>query len=420
MGSAICRNVAEYVLMGCIVWGGGWWHSALGDAVAGSALPSPSAAATSMVPLPSEGVWDKKMRELYKTLASLLTDVTSDKRFKDPVNRRHIEGDASRLAALVHDLDQRSVRVPDADPTLRILVGMLGRETKRAVVELRRGNRDYARSILRTVPSYCIACHTRNPSGPQFTKLPFEPTQNSLTDLEQGEFFAASRQFDRAQDVFKKIILNVKQADVNHWDWSKAVHYALAIAVRVKKDPSQAIEIVQAVLDSPQAPLFMRENARSWKKSIVEWQTEPPHRANTEAGLRTEAMQLMARAREIQKYPMDRTADIVYLRASAAAHDLLQASGGGMYLGDALFLAGLSYEVLSPIQMEDLHDVYYEACIRQVPHTEMAELCYRRYEESMFSGYTGSLGTEIPGDIRKKSRELQRLAQPIANINPPQ
>ena len=205
----------------------------------------------------SETRWSTKMQSLYKALSELLTDVTSDSQFNNLKNKKRIENEASALANLAHDLDTNEVSSPDRDPTIQIVARMLARESKRAANALKSGNRVYARSVLRSLPSYCIACHTRNASGPQLKSLPFEPSNNTLTQLERGEFYTATRQFDRAQNEFKKMIQNPNTEKVNTWDWERAVRQSLAIAIRVKKDPSQAMAITETILASPQAPSFM-------------------------------------------------------------------------------------------------------------------------------------------------------------------
>ena len=238
-----------------------------------------------------------------------------------------------------------------------------------------------------------------------------------MTAVERGEFFAASRQFDRAQNEFMRVIKDPKMAKPYRMDWERAVRYGLAIAVRVKQDPAQAEEIVDTLLSpSTATPVSMREDAKVWKTSIQEWKEEQPRRANTEEGLHAEALRLMSRAREVQKYPMDRTADIDYLRASAAAHDLLQTAPQGVHVGDGLLLAGLSYEILSPLRGEDLHDVYYEACVRKVPHTATAELCYRRYEQSVFMAFGGNSGYDVPEDTLVRLIELRLMSEPTPAV----
>ena len=368
----------------------------------------PKTAAADQSPL--NAPWSKKMQELYKTLSELLTDVTSEKRFSDPANKYRIENETAHLASLAHDLKNTTIS-PDADPTVPLVAALLAQETKRAVLELKKDNRGYARNILRTVPSYCIACHTRNSSGPQFAKLPFEPTSASLTPVERGEFFAATRQFDRAQKEFIQVVQDPKAAASYNFDWEKAVHQSLSIAVRVKKDANQANEIIQAVLNMKTAPVSIQQDAQVWKTSVQDWQAESHHPFTTEEGLYAEALRLMAKAKDTQKYPMDRTADILYLRASAVTHDLLQSAPQGTHAEEALLLAGVSYEVLSPLKTEDLHEFYYEACIRRAPHSSIGDLCYQKYEQSVFFGYSGSGGSDIPKDIQQKLLELRTLSR---------
>jgi hypothetical protein len=358
--------------------------------------------------------WSQKMQGLYRTLADLLTDVSSDRRFNDPANRVRIQGEADKLSSLVHDLNKKGMVSLDVDPTVRFIAGLLGAETKRAAAELSRGNRIYARSILRSVPTYCIACHTRNATGPEFAELPFEPSSKSLTVFERGEFYAATRQFDRAQAEFKTVIEDPKTAATNVLDWKKAVQQSLAIAIRVKENPAQAQQIVETVLKMPHAPLSMMEDAKTWQTSITEWRNEGAHHTLTEEGLYSEVIRLMAKAHETQKYPMDRTADILYLRTSAAIHDLLQLAPNGMHSDEALLLAGITYEVLSPLDREELHEIFYGACVRKSPHTPIAEVCFRRLEADIILDYTGSSGTDMPADISERLRDLHALAEPLS------
>jgi len=167
--------------------------------------------------------WTEKMQGLYKTLSDLLTDVSSSKRFNDPANAYRITNEVNKVASLTHDLNAKNMAVPDLDPTVQIVAGMLAEQAKGAAAELKRGNRGYARILLRSIPGYCIACHTRNPSGPEFSKLPLEPNpkQAKLSHVELGEFYAATRQFDRAQDEFIEVINSTEAAKNLPIDWSQ-------------------------------------------------------------------------------------------------------------------------------------------------------------------------------------------------------
>jgi hypothetical protein len=117
-------------------------------------------------------------------------------------------------------------------------------------------------------------------------------------------------------------------------------------------------------------------------------------------------------AQRKQMYPYDRSSDIEYLRASAVLHDVLRSESQPERQSKALLLSGRCYEVLSDIGLWSLHEMYYEACIRNTPHSNIAKQCYLRYENSVFSGYAGSGGVDVPPDVMLHIKELVGLAEP--------
>ncbi len=384
------------------------FYAIAGKVYSGTVAPSPASSSAS---------WREKMQDLYKILAEITTDTSSDRRFNAPGNRIRIEKNTKKLLDRAHDLSKAGIS-PDPDPTIQILTDLFQDETKRAYWALKSGNRTYAKVILNHISGYCIACHTRNSSGPSFSALPLEPVAADLYPIEKGRFYAATRQYDRALDLFQKIVDDPTAPVKRPLEWEQAVRYGLAISVRVKKDPDQARALVERVIGSMKAPFFIKQDALKWKESIVKWKEELSQRALTEEGLHVEAMQLIAQAREIQKYPMDHSADILYLRATAVVHELLQKAPHGRYAQEALLMAGMCYDVLRPLILEDIYDIYYEACIKQAPHTPTAEVCYRRYEQSTYEGYTGSSGVFLPEELRQKLEKLENLAHPSSSLEP--
>ncbi|NJM09967.1 MAG: hypothetical protein HC883_03500 [Bdellovibrionaceae bacterium] len=55
--------------------------------------------------------------------------------------------------------------------------------------------------------------------------------------------------------------------------------------------------------------------------------------------------------------------------------------------------------------------MYYTACIEKVPHSGLAEQCFKAYEESITLGYSGSSGTHIPSAVRKHLNNLKEKAR---------
>jgi hypothetical protein len=377
---------------------------------------APSAVLAGPAAEPKPAQWSRTMQDLNKTLSELMTDVSSDQRFAAPANQARIERNAKKLASLAHSLKGKAAGSPDPDPTISMVGELFSEEADRAYKSFKWGHKPYARDLIRGMSSYCIACHTRNGSGPSFGNLPMNPAVANLKASERGEFFAATRQFDRALSELDSVIGSADAAKNRPIEWINSVRHSLAIAVRVKQDPELALKVVDRAIATRGVPFFFRKDAEAWRRSLLEWQKEPKRMALEEAGYHAEAVRLLMQAHELQKYPTDRSADVLYLRASAAVHDLLQKAPNGEHAPEGYLMAGLCYDVLRPYRLSELHEMYYESCIRKAPHTPLAEGCYDRLEQSVYEGFTGSGGTDIPADAQKRLDRLNDLALPKGEI----
>lgn len=363
----------------------------------------------------AEKSWPGKMQKLESALQELLIDLSSDQRFRAKENFQKIEEHAQTFASLAHAVKTSTGEAPDADASIAILSDQFASASNQALRALKSGQREYARTLLRTMTGYCISCHTRNATGPSFQAASAAPLLKSLKDVERADYYAAIRQFDQALSEYERIASIPRKAESYSPEWERAVRSGLAIAIRVKKDPDRALRLVDRVLLSPTAPLYLKTQANQWKVNLSTWKLTPPPKLASDEDRFKYAITLLAAAKSQQAYPADRSADVLYLRASAIVHDLLSASPNGPYAADALFLAGISYEVLRDSTPWDIQDFYYLACIAKAPHTERARQCFTRYEQSVYFGYTGSGGIQLPSDTLKQLKELDRLSGPSEN-----
>ena len=357
--------------------------------------------------------WNQKMQQLRDTLEELLPEVTIDK----DVDKAKLEKNVKKLTELVHLLGVRpggeSLLPPDADPSIPLIKDLFERETKRAYTALKAGQIGYAKNILRNTTGYCISCHTRTDSGPDFPYLTLTPRTEKLSSFEKAELLSATRQFGPAFEEFTKVVDDAKVAKNEQVRWQRSVLQALTIAIRVKRDPEEASEISEKVMKSPTAPEFFKHYTKGWNASIGKWKKEGSRKITSKDGLLAEATRLFAEGQSLQEYPADHSGDVSFLRATAAAHDYQQKSPEGESGAKGLYLEGLSYEILNGSIMAPLSELYYESCVRKAPHSETAGQCFRHYEEAVYFGYSGSGGTFIPEDVSALLKELKDLSNSI-------
>jgi len=362
-----------------------------------------------LVSIPSKArEWPEKMKELREVYGALMSDVASDERFDDPKNRAAVERRASRLAELAKSLYHEK-NATEKDLSIALLADLFRDEADSAARMLKHGNRAYARVMLKSIGGFCIACHSRVPGADLSNAFSAKPPVGA-TPVESGQYYAATRQFDRALQAYSDYLARPKVGNV--FDFERAARSGLALWVRVKNDPAQTVQFIDRLLERADLPYFLREQAGSWRTEAVAWKAEKPKALATEDALFAEAKRLYAEARDGQKFPADRSADVAYLRATATLHQFLNRYPGSPAIAEALALLGAGYEVLGDVGLRDFHETYYVACIRLAPHTATSRKCYERYEESVYLGFTGSGGTSIPSDVRRRLNALETMAAP--------
>ena len=353
------------------------------------------------------------MQGLFQSLQELLVYTVDDARYNDPKNTARIESAAEAMAKASHGVAQMSGTAPDPDPSIGIFSAILQEESRRAYDAFKSGHRDYARTLFKGLASTCVACHSRSAAGAKLQWDFGSGFAQGLPLLQQAELLAAGRSFDSALVALEKVLSDNELAKKRPHEWNRALRFALAISVRIHRDPSRTLELLEKAGKTQGIPHFSRLDIQDWTRSLTAWKREQSGSKTgptTEAELNREATRLLGLAKAAQRYPMDRAGDILYLRATSLLHQQLQTAPAGARSGEAFLELGISYEVLRDFGLWNLGEIYYEACINRVPHSKTSETCYRLLEESVIAGYTGSAGTELPESVQKKLGGLRELS----------
>lgn len=369
-----------------------------------------------------EPAWRASMQGLFASLQGLLSLTVDPARFNDPANAAAIQSSAKKLAESAHRMAGITPSSPDADPSIRMFAAILEDQSQAALDAYQSGSREYARNLFNSTASSCIACHSRTDVGVKLDWAVDSGPAAQLPPHQKAQLLAAGRAYGPALEQLSKALADPELAKERPFDWNQALRTALVLSIRAEKDPARARKIIERAVQTPGVPGFVGWDARNWIRSLKEWEKETslgtagkapgkPPSYTTEDQAHREALRLISQAQKVQRYPMDRTGDVLYLRASGVLHDQLRIAPTGPKSAEAFFLLGICYEVLRDFDLWTLGDSYYEACIKRQPHSELAESCYRKLEESTLAGYTGSAGTQVPTRVEQKLGRLKLEAQ---------
>jgi hypothetical protein len=360
----------------------------------------------------AEETWQQHMQKLGATLSDLLPQVLSKKKFLNPKNKEKIAADIEALSHLSHGLakpQEMTSHSPDADPSIPILLGTFEGTIREASNAFNSGNQAYARHLLQNVTGYCVTCHTRTNQGVTQRVIALNPNLKNLTSFEMAQYLTATRRFDDALNAYSKIINDKAKPKNDLFEWLNALRYSLAITIRFNHDTNASLGIIEEALRLPTVPAVTKLTILHWKNSLETWKKETPVTDLKPSTIKEKIKELLAQGETLKKYPDD-AGLIVYLRASALAHDLLRMAPAGAQVAEGLYYAGRAHASLREGPVFFMPEMYFEACIKQLPHSSMAKTCYKEYSDRTILNYSGTAGTLLPEGVQEEMDQLKKIA----------
>ena len=344
-----------------------------------------------------------QMHALAQEISALQRYLLSESQFVKPENEKAIQASIDSLGQHVKGLEGKSGPFAQ-DPARRTNVSLLSRHLTDVSRTFRSGNKPFARYMLQSSLSMCIACHTTGKSQLDFA-LP-EKEGDQASPLERADFLFATRQFEKGKDLYEKVVDGYPDNRVSRIDLQKALNALAVYYVRVKEDPKAGAKYFKVVAKESWLSDNDQKQFAAWAKYLEGWSREKKPALKTEADYLAAAKKLLkgdtlASANEGagDEYPRR-------LRASALLHHVLEAPGGASPAkGEALLYLGQLYQRLNHHLFFRFGEMYLKACVEEYPKSKVGQECYGALERAVKEGYTGSAGTEIPAD---EKAELQR------------
>lgn len=351
------------------------------------------------------------MTRLSESLKTLIPLSGSPLSWENPKNHPAIEKNLKLLLESSHLIKGNGGAKPEVrDPVLGLLQPYLTEEASITLSAFRLGRLDYARKNLRNVLSSCIACHSREPELGAVLAPGGNGELKKLDALERARWFSAIRDFDHSIEEYHRSLFEPGLAKRDLYAWERSFREVMTLLIRVKRTPEAALTLVRKLLGMNNIPYFLKRELLDWEKSLASWPPETLGKNTGEAAELLEIHRIQERADKKKSYPLDHSADALYLRLSSLLYEFIRKHPESPDLAEAWYLLGRAHQTLDMPPLENLHEKFLEACIRARPHSPLAQNCYTQLEQSLFYGFTGSSGTRLPDKVMKRLIELWGLA----------
>lgn len=367
----------------------------------------------SLDPLLAKAPIIEEMGELYQVTTDLLPLVVSKADFENPKNKTAIARKMNRLKALSTIMSNKTKKFEDKDPSIVHLSERFSEDVGYAIKMWNLGDTIVPRRILRNTTDYCIACHTRTGKGADLINLPTPKKFNGLSALTKAEYFAATRQYEKALGAYETVLADRPLARMDPDAWAAAIRRMLAITVRVKNSPSLTLEMISRVQDSPESnvPALARDIA-AWRAAAKEWNEASAIKKEIETlPKKLEHIEALLQSAEKNSQSVPNGGLIHYLRASMIAHDLMGDTNLGASAQKLYWLAATAVSGLKEINLWTLQDVYFEQCIRaggikSGADKVLTKKCYDSLESAALFEYGVSSKSLLPEHARVRLEQL--------------
>jgi len=350
------------------------------------------------------------MQGMLHDLEPLLVLSLNEDDWRASGSREKIESGLKSLSAHSHSIRGANHGDGAMDPSFALLAPDLGRQVNLALAAYRMGQFEFSRGTVRALTASCFACHSRMPGWNGNGPPDLPDRLKNLPILEQARLQATLRRVEPALALYRELLLRPDFQKDDPVRWNRALRESLTIRLRVKRDPGAARKELQELARSRDLPAYMKKEMRGWIEDLRLLMKPPSPKPQNEDMLMKTLRTSFREAKARRLYPMDHAGDVRFLDLTGLLFDFERRHPDSPALAEIEFMQGLAHETLDMPPYSNLHELFYESCIRRRPHSALAMQCYEHLERSVVSGFTGSSGTRVPMDAKNRLLELWALA----------
>ena len=186
------------------------------------------------------------------------------------------------------------------------------------------------------------------------------------------------------------------------------------IYLRVKRNPDASIKFFEKVLKDKMLNDAHEDDLMAWLNAAKDWKkySKMPKTVTNPEELFEIGKLFYDKANQKKSHPADVAGNAYYSIAKAYLMYFLINNEKHPKVGIALFMVG---DIQSNIKTDPdywIENFYLKEVIRRYPNTKLALKAYKKLEEDIYLGYTGSSGNNTPPSIKRMLRSYKKLAEP--------
>ncbi|MCO5113218.1 MAG: hypothetical protein M9899_03485 [Bdellovibrionaceae bacterium] len=241
----------------------------------------------------------------------------------------------------------------------------------------------------------CAACHSK---GGKSTHLFDLFKDNKIPETEKGHLALAMRDYQASAEIFKTILLT-SATPSDYFQTHRALVHYINSALLADYDKDKILVDLKNIQDKA-----TNKGTLNDLKNLRSNVSKPQEIKSVQEALT-----------ELQSYQSDfmtfEKSLYTSLKIKNLLHEKLKDLKTNEERASAYAALGDIYAHFPEISIFMVPENYYALCVRTHPKTELASECFKKYEDKIILGYSGSSGMHVPEFERARIKELKKFTK---------
>ncbi|MDH4468527.1 MAG: hypothetical protein QE271_10735 [Bacteriovoracaceae bacterium] len=359
---------------------------------------------------------NNEMQSMAQDVQKLIPYLFSEEKFKADKNHETINGSLSAIVAKLQHIKKHSqVQTTGKQITIQEL-------REQMVVALHHFNSErkvVARMEVSSLLNLCVNCHTQV-AGSSNTKLfgPLNVSEMQLTNYEKGTVYFLTRDYEKALALFRELVMEPGKDDINiPFVREKSLNYILTYFLRLESDLTASEKELDTIAANKNTQKFILDKISEWKKEFKNLKALSQELNSLKSDKEINAFidKNLSKLDQGKGNALFEDKEIVALYLSGILSGFLERPLGNKLKSKILYWLAIYDKRLNAQLFYSLGDAYLQLCIKQTPHSEIASQCFQVMEEDTLFHYSGSMGTNLPENVKAELLQWKKLSEVKSN-----
>jgi len=348
------------------------------------------------------------MSKVGDIMEELLPIILNNERYNDPDNSPFIE---NKIQDLVQLFSKARPHFEGKTETFKISYDVLLLNIKEAQ-NAYKTNSVYTQNLLREITSICTSCHTQD--AKQRTLFKGANRESFANDLDYAEFNFLTRNYPDAIKYFDKYLLASKKG-TNEKQILSALNRELLIYTQIYNNPVKGAEHFQKYVATKKFSRYVNANLGEWVEGLENLKNSDLLKTNLDDfnNLETTVYKVFGATNKYDSAVVPSKRKVVsYIWLRGQLYRYFMDKSEKQEIPKLLFWLSIIDRATNYSHYYSFADLYLTECIVKYTQDPFAKLCFDEYEDYVTFSYSGSMGTNLPPDVKKELERLEKMVYP--------